>query len=89
MDEKQQLQVSLFRFGVISDMVAGARLERGELEKLIKEKSKRRWNIPFSNRTRLSQSTIRRWIRLYEESGGKLDSLSPKPRSEVSISVEN
>ena len=55
MDEKQQLQVSLFRFGVISDIVSGARLERGELERLIKEKSKRRWNIPFSNRTRLSQ----------------------------------
>jgi transposase InsO family protein len=82
MDEKQQLQVSLFRFGVISDIVSGARLERGELERLIKEKSKRRWNIPFSNRTRLSQSTIRRWIRLYEAGGGKLDSLAPKPRSD-------
>lgn len=82
MDEEQRLETALFRFGLISDMAGGARLERGELERLIEEKSERRWSIPFSNRTHISASTIRRWVRLYQASGGKLESLYPRRRSD-------
>jgi putative transposase len=82
MDEQQREQIALFRFGVINDLVGGVRLERGELERLIKDKSQRRWYIPGSNRTRISASTIRRWIRLYESSGRKLESLRPAKRSD-------
>ncbi len=35
LDQKQQ--VAMFRFGVISDMVGRVRLERGEIERLIKQ----------------------------------------------------
>ena len=77
MDEKQREQIALFRFSVINDLVGGVRLERGELERLIRDKSQRRWFIPGSNRTRISAGTIRRWIRIYEESGHKLESLYP------------
>lgn len=83
MDQDQRLQVALFRFGVISEMVGGARLERGDLERLIKTKSERKWMIPFSNRTRISSATIRRWIHLYEAGGRKLQSLCPKERCAV------
>jgi transposase InsO family protein len=81
MDHKQQEEVALFRFGVISDLVC-SRLDDGELGKRIREKAGRQWTIPFSGRTRLSESTIRRWIRLYENSGRSLDSLHPVPRSD-------
>jgi len=82
MEEKYREQIALFRFSVINDLVGGVRLERGELERLVREKSQRRWFIPHSNRTRISAGTIRRWIRVYTESGRKLESLYPVKRSD-------
>ena len=82
MDEQQQKQIAVFRFGVISDFVNHPNLERGEQESLLRQKSERAWQIPFSERTRLSRSTIASWIRRYQQSGGKLESLYPRPRND-------
>ena len=79
MDEKQQEEVALFRFGVISDLVC-THLDPGEMAAQIRKKSRQRWQIPYSGRTRISQSTIRRWIRLYETSDRQLHSLYPATR---------
>ncbi len=46
MTKKQKDEVALFRFGVICDLVGTIRLKYGDAEKLIREKSKQRWNIP-------------------------------------------
>lgn len=81
MNEKQQEEVALFRFGVISDLVC-TRLDPGELASHIRNKSQQRWHIPHSGRTRISESTIRRWVRLYERSDRNLQSLYPVPRSD-------
>lgn len=82
MDEQQQKQIAVFRFGVISDFVNRPHLERGEQERLLREKSERAWQIPFSERSRLSRSTIAAWITRYQQSGGKLESLCPRPRND-------
>lgn len=79
MDEKRQEEVALFRFGVISDLVC-TRLDTGEMAEHVRKKSHQRWQIPYSGRTRISQSTIRRWVRLYESSGRQLHSLYPATR---------
>ena len=81
MDEKQREEVALFRFGVISDLVC-SRLDPGELIELISRKSRQHWQIPHSGRTRISESTIRRWVRMYEQSGRQLSSLYPACRSD-------
>ncbi len=81
MDEQHREDVALFRFGVISDLVC-SRLEPGEMTRMIERKSRQQWLIPHSGRTRISPSTIRRWIRLYEQSGRRLDSLYPATRSD-------
>lgn len=81
MDEKQREEIALFRYGIISDLV-GSRLEHGEFAKLLRDKSKQRWIIPYSHKTSLSQNTIRRWVTLYEASGRQLSSLYPSPRSD-------
>ncbi|MBL0379940.1 MAG: hypothetical protein JKP90_09795 [Desulfofustis sp. PB-SRB1] len=52
-DEALRTEVALFRFGVISELVA-SRLEPGELTELIYQKSEKHWNIPGSHRTRVS-----------------------------------
>lgn len=82
MDEQQQKQVAVFRFGVIADFVNRPGLDRGEQEKLLRDKSERAWQIPFSRRTRLSRSTIASWIRRYQQGGGKLESLLPGRRND-------
>jgi transposase InsO family protein len=85
MDEEIKKQVAVFRFGVIADLVTGGKLDRGEAARLIREKSERRWEIPDTNRTRISQSTIAHWIRLYRRKGCKLDALYPQSRGDEGL----
>lgn len=82
MDEDQRKLVAIFRFGVISDFFTREHMERGERERLLRDKCAQRWQIPFSNRTRLSRSTILGWVKLYRQGGGKLESLYPAGRND-------
>ena len=38
--------------------------------------------IPYSSRTRISENTIYRWIRRYQKSGGRIESLYPGKRGD-------
>ena len=78
-EEKQK--IATFRFVVIGDLVA-SNLEPGEQERLIGEKTRRKWQIPLSARTRIGRSTILRWIKLYKDSGNKIESLYPDDRND-------
>lgn len=82
MTEEQKQRVAVFRFGIIHEMVGGTRLNHGERAKLLREKCARKWEIPCSNQSRLSRSTILRWVQLYLDSGGKLDALYPQGRND-------
>jgi transposase InsO family protein len=82
MNQEQRENVARFRYGVISDLVGAVRLEPGESAKLIRNKSKQRYNIPYSHRTRISNSTLWRWVRRYENSGRQLSSLFPEHRAD-------
>jgi putative transposase len=82
MDEEQKKQVAVFRFGVIADFVTGARLPRRDRQRLLAEKCARKWNIPFSHRTRIGKSTVRDWIARYQAGGQKLETLYPKNRND-------
>lgn len=80
MDEEQKKKIAVFRFGAIADLVGGVNLERGERERLIREKCQRQWVIPYSERSRLTRTTIKRWVRQYD---GRLESLCPEDRADV------
>ncbi len=82
MTEEQKQQVAVFRFGIIHDFVGRTRLDFGERERLLREKCARKWEIPCSNQTRLSRSTILRWVGLYLKEGGKLEALYPQGRND-------
>lgn len=82
MDEDNKKQIATFRFGVIHDLVGNVELEQGEQERLIREKCDRKWVIPFSDRTRITRSTILRWVKLYKDSGGRLEALANQGRSD-------
>ena len=81
MDEDAKKAIAVFRFGVIADLV-GRKLNRGEKERLLKEKVACEWDIPRSGRTYIGRSTILTWLRVYERSGRKLESLYPDERSD-------
>jgi len=82
MTEEEQQRVAVFRFGVIHDLIGSTRLEHGDQEELLEAKCARQWTIPGSRRTRLSRSTILRWVRLYTNNGNKLDALAPHRRQD-------
>lgn len=82
MDQEQREEIARFRFGVISDLVGAVRLEPGEAAGIIRQKSEQRYNIPHSDRTRISGPTIRRWILRYEAGGRKLSTLYPANRAD-------
>jgi len=75
-------RIATFRFGVIHDLVGHVELEPGDQERLIRQKCARKWVIPFSEKTSLSRATILRWMKLYKDSGGKLESLCVQGRSD-------
>ena len=82
MTEDEKMQVAVFRFSVISDFINATRMSRAERRRLMQDKSTRKWQIPLSEKTRISKSTIRRWIRLYTNRNGDLKSLYPQDRSD-------
>lgn len=81
MDDDAKKTIAVFRFGVISDLI-GRKLNRGEKELILKEKSFSRWEIPFSTRSHISRSTILSWVRAYKKGGRRLESLYPDERKD-------
>ena len=73
MTEEKNKAIAVFRFGVIHEFVGGAMLSATEKRRLIREKCARKWIIPYSSRTRISENTIYRWIRRYRKSGGRIE----------------
>ena len=83
MTEEHKKQVAVFRFGVIHDLTGSTRLDRGEKQKLLRDKCARKWEIPFSTRTRISPNTILRWVSAYLAGGSKLEALYPQGRDDA------
>ncbi len=82
MTQDEKMQVAVFRFSVIGDFVTAIAMSRAEKRRLMREKCARKWQIPFSEKTRISRGTIQRWCRVYRNSGGDLKSLYPQDRSD-------
>ena len=82
MTEEQKKQIAAFRFGVICELVNGARLNPGEQARLIRDKCARRWQIPYSEKTRISRGTLLRWVSRYRAGNERLESLYPQDRSD-------
>ena len=82
MDKEGREKVALFRFGVISSLVARKDMSPGEREEIIRGLVSRSWEIPGTPRTSLSRSTVLHWLTLYERSGAQVEALQPRQRSD-------
>ena len=81
-EELKRQKVALFRFRVIAPLIGVREDERGRKERALQDISSRQWEIPYSGRSYVGRSTVLEWLRLYQDSGEKLESLYPKGRSD-------
>lgn len=71
---------ALFRLSVLGPLISRERLERGELQRLIRELSQREYAIPGTRRRHLGEKTIQAWYYAWRHKG--LDALVPKTRAD-------
>lgn len=60
--------IAEFRYSIIAEL-CNPYLSKEEKIRMIAEKSSREYELPFSLRTRVSKSCIKRWLALYQKSG--------------------
>ena len=82
MDKELQEKIALFRFGLISPLVNRKGMSRGEQEAIIKDLVSKRWQIPGIAPHLGSPLDGLQWLSLYQDSGQRLESLQPQPRSD-------
>jgi transposase InsO family protein len=76
--------VALFRLSVLGPLVSRDRLERGELQQIIRELARRDYAIPGSRRRWIGEKTIEAWYYAWRRDG--IDGLVPKPRNDRGVS---
>ena len=81
MDEKKREEIALFRYGLIVPFLAPEELEWGVKGELLKRLVKQTLSLPFSKKSSLATSTIRRYLKDYRQKG--FDGLKPKSRSDI------
>ena len=69
---------ALFRLSVLGPVVSRERLDRGELQQLIRELAQREYAIPGSERRRVGEKTIQAWYYAWRREG--IAGLAPKAR---------
>ena len=72
-------EIALFRYGLIAALIHD-RPGPGRQERRLREIASKTYTIPASTRTRVSVTTLRRYLKLYREGG--FDALRPKPRAD-------
>ena len=82
MEELKRQKIALFRFRVIAPLLGLGGEQWGKKEKLLGEITQRQWEIPYSGRSYVGRSTVLEWLRVYQDSAEKLESLYPKGRSD-------
>jgi transposase len=76
-------KISDFRFGIIADLVY-IKADRKEITKRIAQKVENTYDIPFSSKTKITASCIRKWLAAFKRRGR--DSLVPKDRNDKGVS---
>ena len=71
---------ALFRLSVLGPLISRERLERGELQQIIRDLAGREYAIPGSRRRHLGEKTIQAWYYTWRRQG--IAGLTPKPRED-------
>jgi putative transposase len=78
-EHERNTQIALFRYGLIAQLLFDP-LSAGQLESALRQIAAKTYAIPYSSRTRVGVSTLRRYLKCYRQGG--FDALRPRPRSD-------
>ncbi len=70
--------LALFRLSVLGPLASREKLERGELKRIIRELAAKSYDIPGSDRNRVTEYAIEHWY--YNWKRGGIEALAPKMR---------
>jgi putative transposase len=70
--------IALFRLSVLGPLASREKLEHGELKRIIRELAAKTYDVPDSDRNRLTEYTIEHWY--YRWKRGGIEALSPQKR---------
>jgi len=76
--------VALFRLSVLGPLVSRDSLQRGELQRILRELASREYAIPGSRRRLIGEKTIEAWYYAWRRGG--IEGLVPKPRKDRGVS---
>lgn len=74
---QRNTEIALFRYGLIAALLFNP-LAAGELEQALRAIANQTYTIPYSTRTRVGVSTLRRYLKQYNQGG--FDALRPQER---------
>lgn len=78
-DEERRVEVALFRYGCIGELLQ-RKLPRGEQARILERLAAQEWEAPGGEKVRLSVSTLKSWLARYRKGG--FEALKPKPRED-------
>lgn len=86
MDDKKREEIALFRYSLIIPFLSEEELCWGVKGEILKRMVKQIHSIPFSKKSSLAESTIRRYLYDYRQKG--FDGLKPQNRSDIGKSLK-
>lgn len=81
MDDKKREEIALFRYSLIVPFLSQEELEWGVKGELLQRMTKQIHALPFSKKSSLHESTIRRYLKQYRDHG--FEGLKPGDRSDT------
>ena len=80
--QERNTEIALFRYGLISALLFDP-LAAGQLEQALRAIAAKTYAIPYSRRTRVSVSSLRRYLQLFNQGG--FEALRPGQRSDKGV----
>jgi len=81
-EHERNTEIALFRYGLIASLLF-APLLTGQVERLLRQIASQRYVIPYSKRTLVGISTLRRYLKQYQQGG--FDALRPQERCDKGV----
>lgn len=76
----REKEIMLFRYGLIADLIHLPQGRGSGVQKRIQEKVLEKYQIPYSDRTTITDETIKEWLKRYRDEG--VEGLCPKTRKD-------
>ena len=78
-ENERDTEIALFRYGLIAPLLFSP-LPSGQVEKALRQIASQSYTIPYSTRTRIGITTLRRYLKQYRQGG--FEALRPRERTD-------